>query len=105
MYLKTALQLSLASILIPPTPPNSPASSTSLIPVSNAEPGYSPNTPSTLSGTPHFGQNYAVLNLDLINGLVGNVNETDAGKKWVNATSSWIHSYQIWPNARLGSTT
>lgn len=93
MYLRNALQLSLASTLLPPTPLNPPSPSTSLIPQSNAEPGYSPNTPSTITGTPHFGQNYAVLNLDLINGLVGNVNETDAGRRWINTTSSWIHAY------------
>ena len=59
-----------------------------------------------------FGQHYAVLNLDLINGLVGNVNETDVGKRWINATANWInaypfhpfHSYQIWTNDRLEST-
>lgn len=109
MYLKKALQLSLASTLLPPTPLNSPSPSIS----ANAEEsGYSPNTPSTVSGTPHFGQNYAVLNLDLINGLVGNVNETDVGKRWINATANWInaypfhpfHSYQIWTNDRLEST-
>ncbi|OJJ79790.1 uncharacterized protein ASPGLDRAFT_180330 [Aspergillus glaucus CBS 516.65] len=89
MYLKKALQLSLASTLLPPTPLNSPSPSIS----ANAEePGYSPNTPSTVSGTPHFGQNYAVLNLDLINGLVGNVNETDVGKRWINATANWINA-------------
>merc|ERR1712187_458013 len=47
-------------------------------------------TPSTVSGIPHFGQKYAALNLDLINGLVGDVNETEAGKRWIDATASWI---------------
>ena len=93
MYLKSALQLSLTSTLLPLTPLNSTSPSTSPTPQSNTEPGYSINTPSTVSGTPHFGQNYAVLNLDLIDGLVSNVNETDAGKIWINATANWINAY------------
>lgn len=37
-----------------------------------------------------FGQHYAVLNLDLINALVGGVNETAAGKAFISNTAKWI---------------
>lgn len=37
-----------------------------------------------------FGCHYAVLNLDLINGLVGGVEGTPAGEKWIRNTADWI---------------
>ncbi|KAL2788529.1 Isochorismatase-like protein [Aspergillus keveii] len=37
-----------------------------------------------------FGQNYAVLNLDLINGVVAPLANTTEGKKWINSTATWI---------------
>jgi hypothetical protein len=37
-----------------------------------------------------FGTHYAVLNLDLINGLVGIINTTAAGKAFINNTATWI---------------
>lgn len=88
MYLKTALQLTLASTL-PASTFNSPSTTP------EQQPGYSPNTPSTVPGTPNFGTNYAVLHLDLINGLVGNVSETKAGQEWINAPATWINTYPI----------
>jgi len=97
MYLRNALQLTLTSALLssPSTSPNSPSSpaETPELSQEQTQPGYSPNTPSTVSGIPHFGQKYAALNLDLINGLVGDVNETEAGKRWIDATASWITAY------------
>ncbi|KAL2855371.1 Isochorismatase-like protein [Aspergillus pseudoustus] len=37
-----------------------------------------------------FGQNYAVLNLDLINGVVAPLANTSEGRKWINSTATWI---------------
>ncbi|KAL4902343.1 hypothetical protein BDW74DRAFT_180846 [Aspergillus multicolor] len=37
-----------------------------------------------------FGQNYAVLNLDLINGVVSPLAEITEGQAWINNTSTWI---------------
>lgn len=37
-----------------------------------------------------FGKHYAVLNLDLITGLVGSVNATPEGQAWIKSTSTWI---------------
>ncbi|KAK5165546.1 uncharacterized protein LTR77_009075 [Saxophila tyrrhenica] len=37
-----------------------------------------------------FGRHYAVLNLDLINGIVGGVENTTAGKAWIDSTANWI---------------
>lgn len=37
-----------------------------------------------------FGQNYAVLNLDLINGLVAPLASDPAGKAFIDNTASWI---------------
>jgi len=59
-------------------------------------PGYATNTPSTLNATQSanlsFGQHYAVLNLDLINGLVGSINSTAAGQSFINNTATWINA-------------
>ncbi|KAL3496718.1 cysteine hydrolase family protein [Aspergillus germanicus] len=46
---------------------------------------------STATSTPlSFGQNYAVLNLDLINGVVAPLANTTEGRKWINSTATWI---------------
>lgn len=37
-----------------------------------------------------FGRHYAVLNLDLINALVGSVNASTAGQQFINSTARWI---------------
>ncbi|OJJ46833.1 hypothetical protein ASPZODRAFT_131722 [Penicilliopsis zonata CBS 506.65] len=39
-----------------------------------------------------FGENYAVLNLDLISGAVAYVNTTTSGEKWINNTATWINT-------------
>jgi hypothetical protein len=39
-----------------------------------------------------FGQNYAVLNLDLINGVVAPLANTTEGRKWINSTATWINA-------------
>jgi len=50
-----------------------------------------PNIPSTVSNASlSFGTHYAVLNLDLTNGLVGSINTTAAGKAFINNTATWI---------------
>lgn len=60
--------------------------------VGSVEVGYSTTTPSTVinSSTLSFGSNYAVLNLDLINALVGSVNNTSQGQVWIKNTAKWI---------------
>ncbi|KAL4866606.1 hypothetical protein BDV12DRAFT_131369 [Aspergillus spectabilis] len=57
-------------------------------------PGYSVCTPSTVTNYPtlSFGQNYAVLNLDLSNALVASVSETEVDQKWINSTATWINA-------------
>lgn len=55
-------------------------------------PGYG-NITSTIpasNSTFSFGQRYAVLNLDLINAIVGNFNGTDSGRQFINSTKTWI---------------
>jgi hypothetical protein len=39
-----------------------------------------------------FGQRYAVLNLDMINAIVGSVSSTAPGQQWINATNTWIEA-------------
>jgi hypothetical protein len=54
-------------------------------------PGYFTGFSSVPSNTTiSFGKNYAVLNLDLINGLVGSVASTPQGAAWINSTATWI---------------
>ena len=57
-------------------------------------PGYGDITPSILPNdtTLSFGQHYAVLNLDLIEGLVAAVNTTAAGQSFINNTANWINT-------------
>lgn len=66
----------------------------SLLAITGAQaPGYDDGSiPSTVAaGTKlSFGKHYAVLNLDLINGLVGNVNSTSQGKKFISSVAKWI---------------
>ena len=54
------------------------------------------NITSTLpsNSTFDFGQRYAVLNLDMINGIVGSINGTEAGQEWINKTSGWVQAVQ-----------
>ena len=94
MYLKHLAQLALSGSIIPNLSsnpnaipnPNSPSISTS-----KNEPGYSLHTPSTVTNSSFtFGQHYAVLNLDLIDGLVSSFNDTDAGEKWIENVASWV---------------
>lgn len=58
---------------------------------SAAAPGYFTDY-TTLPGntTFSFGTHYAVLNLDLINGIVGSINTTTAGEKFINSVTTWI---------------
>jgi len=39
-----------------------------------------------------FGSHYAVLNLDMITGIVGYVENTAAGKAWINSCALWINA-------------
>jgi hypothetical protein len=48
-----------------------------------------------------FGQNYAVLNLDLINGVVAPLTNTTEGKKWINSTATWIDAFVYLPSFYL----
>lgn len=54
------------------------------------------NITSTLpsNSTFSFGSRYAILNLDLINGIVGSFNTTPAGQAFINSTSQWIDAVQ-----------
>lgn len=55
-------------------------------------PKHGSNIPSAVTNSSFsFGQHYAVLNLDMINGLVSNVNNTEAGNKWISNTANWIN--------------
>ena len=55
-------------------------------------PGYGniTSTIDTSNSTFSFGERYAVLNLDLINAIVGGVSSTSAGQQFINCTSNWI---------------
>jgi hypothetical protein len=54
------------------------------------------NITSTLASnsTFSFGDRYAVLNLDLINGIVGSVNTTEQGQSFINSTVDWVDTVQ-----------
>jgi len=58
---------------------------------STTTPGYFTDF-TTLPGnnTFSFGQNYAVLNLDLITDIVGGLNSTTQGQKFIKCVSTWI---------------
>lgn len=54
-------------------------------------PGYLTNFSSIPNNTTFsFGQHYAVLNLDMINGLVSSISSTSQGIAWINNTATWI---------------
>jgi hypothetical protein len=59
------------------------------------------NITSTLpsNSTFSFGSRYAILNLDLINGIVGSFNTTPAGQAFINSTSQWIDAVQTKSNS------
>jgi len=40
----------------------------------------------------NFGKHYAVLNLDLIDGIVSGITTTSAGQAFINSTSKWINA-------------
>lgn len=40
----------------------------------------------------NFGKHYAVLNLDLIDGIVSGIATTSAGQAFINSTSKWINA-------------
>ncbi|KAJ5923369.1 cysteine hydrolase family protein [Penicillium verhagenii] len=53
--------------------------------------GYSTTTPSTVTNTSFsFGSHYAVLNLDLMNVIVGFINTTSQGEAFIKNTARWI---------------
>lgn len=59
--------------------------------VDSAAIGYSNSTPSTVTNSSlSFGSHYAVLNLDLINVVVGSVNTTSQGQAFIKNTAKWI---------------
>ena len=72
----STLLLSAASLLATQTTAQNPTVYTNFSTVTN----------STFS----FGRHYAVLNLDLINGLVLGVVNTTAGDAWITSTARWI---------------
>jgi nicotinamidase-related amidase len=62
---------------------------------STAAPGYAPNVLSTVTNASFsFGQHYAVLNLDLIEGLVSGINTTTAGQAFINNIKTWVDAVQ-----------
>lgn len=61
-----------------------------------SRPGYSRNITSTVTDPSFsFGKHYAVLNLDLIDGLVANVNTTRSGQLWIDNVANWIDAYVL----------
>ncbi|KAJ5785229.1 cysteine hydrolase family protein [Penicillium pulvis] len=53
--------------------------------------GYSDSTPSTVANSSlSFGSHYAVLNLDLINAVVGSINTTSKRQAFIKNTAKWI---------------
>lgn len=72
----------------------------------STEPGYN-GFPSYITSTVpsnetlSFGKYYAVLNLDLINGIIGDVPTTPAGAKWVSNVAHWIDAVHALPSVPL----
>ncbi|EME44811.1 hypothetical protein DOTSEDRAFT_173187 [Dothistroma septosporum NZE10] len=62
----------------------------STIPGYDAAPHYVASTIPASNNTFDFGHKYAVLNLDLINGLVSGVSSSPAGQTFIKNTASWI---------------
>lgn len=81
---------------------------TLLVPVADiaiaqsSTPGYI-SVPSTIAGntTFSFGPHVAVLNLDMINGLVSPLANTTAGTAWVKSLSDWIDFVHAQPKPAL----
>lgn len=65
--------------------------------------GYPTSIPSTVASNTSlsFGKHYAVLNLDLINGIVGSVLNTTEGNAWIANTASWIDAVHALPSVPL----
>lgn len=76
----------------------SSSSSSSAAAASSTAIGYDgPSSSSSISSTStnsslSFGRHYAILNLDLINGLVSSVASTSSGRDWINNTAHWINT-------------
>lgn len=65
-------------------------------------PGYTAVAPTINATTKfNFGSNYAVLNLDLINGLVAAVNTTSQGQTWISSVATWIDAVHAHPSHPL----
>lgn len=81
-----------AACTITATATSSAAASSSSASSASTIPGYYTDF-STLpnNNTFSFGRHYAVLNLDMINGLVASVNSTAEGKAWIASTANWIN--------------
>lgn len=72
---------------------SSSSSTASSSAAASSTPGYSSSISSTVTNASFsFGNNYAVLNLDLINALVTLVNTTTEGQMWINNTATWINA-------------
>lgn len=52
-----------------------------------------------------FGRHYAVLNLDLTSGLVGSMNKTTQGQKFIKSTATWINAVHAQDPAPLSIFT
>jgi len=90
-------------------PASKTASSSSSSASAAATVGYDcyPNciTPSVSNSSLSFGQHYAVLNLDLITGLVAGVNTSAAGQAFINNTATWIDAVHAQDPAPLSIFT
>jgi nicotinamidase-related amidase len=66
-------------------------------------PGY--ESYSSNETVPNFGQHYAVLNLDLINGLIKPIANTSQGECFINSMSQWINAVHAQKPAPLSIFT
>lgn len=65
-------------------------------------PGYTAVAPTINETTKFsFGSHYAVLNLDLISGLVGAVENTTEGDAWISSVAGWIDAVHAHPSHPL----
>lgn len=66
-------------------------------------PGYTPvaSTIAESNTTWNFGSHFAVLNLDLITGLVDSVVNTTAGDAWISSVQGWINAVHAHPSQPL----
>jgi len=69
--------------------------------------GFPTFIPSTIPSNTNlsFGTHYAVLNLDLINAIVGTLPSTPAGQKWVSNVAYWIDTVHAQTPAPLSIFT